>query len=242
MRLTQELGLIGSGSLGFGLSHPLDCHVYVIDGGDALAMVDLGTGLATERMRAHAQADGYDLSRLIGAFVTHPHADHAGGAAGWNVPIFAHPDAARFIRDADESGFNLDVARAAGRYPADYRLQPVGNVRELADDEVVEIGKLRLRVLYTPGHSAGGTCFLLEGGERSYLFTGDTLFFGGKVLVLSADDSSVVDLRRSVARLAKLQVDALMPGHLLMTLADGADHVRHAHAAFETLLVPENIL
>jgi len=61
-------------------------------------------------------------------------------------------------------------------------------------------------------------------------------------LILSADDSSVVDLRRSVARLANVRFDALMPGHLLMTLADGADHVRQAHAAFETLLIPENIL
>ena len=84
------------------------------------------------------------------------------------------------------------------------------------------IGRLRIQVIHTPGHSAGGACYLLHGRERTYLFTGDTLFFGGKVLILSSDDSNVVELRRSVARLAQLRVDALMPGHLLLTLADGA--------------------
>jgi glyoxylase-like metal-dependent hydrolase (beta-lactamase superfamily II) len=241
--LTDEVGLIGSGSLGFGLSHPLDCHVYVLDGGAEIALIDVGTGLATERMLDYARADGYDLGRLHTAFVTHPHADHAGGAHTWPaIQIAAHPVAAGFIRDADESGFNLDVARTAGRYPRDYALRPVANVRALEDNEEVTIGHLRLQVVHTPGHSAGGACYLVHGRDRSYLFTGDTLFFGGKVLILSSADSNVVELRRSVARLATLQVDALMPGHLLLTLSDGAEHVRQAHAAFETLLVPGNIL
>jgi glyoxylase-like metal-dependent hydrolase (beta-lactamase superfamily II) len=243
VRLTADVGLIGSGSLGLGLSHPIDCHVYVLDGGDEIALVDAGTGLDTQSMLHHARADGYDLSRLRLAFVTHPHADHAGGAHTWpGVRIAAHPDATRFIRDADESGFNLDVARAAGRYPSDYRLRPMTDVRALADGEEVRVGHLRVQTIFTPGHSAGGACYLVHGQGRTYLFTGDTLFYGGKVLVLSSADSSVVALRQSVARLVPLQVDALMPGHLLFTLADGGSHVRQAHAAFEQLLVPPSIL
>ncbi|MEA3058740.1 MAG: hydroxyacylglutathione hydrolase, partial [Sphingomonadales bacterium] len=198
MRLTDEVGLIGSGSLGLGLSHPLDCHVYVLDGGDDLALVDLGTGLHTERMLELARADGYDLARLRHAFVTHPHADHAGGARSWvdatGLQVAAHPQCAAFIRAADEHGFNLDVARAAGRYPADYVLEPLAQVRELDDGEEMRIGHLRVRTIYTPGHSVGAACFFVQGRERSYLFTGDTLFYGGKVLILSSDDSSVVEL------------------------------------------------
>lgn len=246
MRLTEDVGLIGSGSLGLGLSHPLDCHVYLLDGGSALALIDVGTGLQTQRMLATARADGYDLSRLQYAFITHPHADHAGGARSWvdaaEVQVAAHPQAARFIGNADERGFNLDVARAAGRYPSDYALARVASVVELEDGAALQVGHLTVRTIYTAGHSAGGACFLVEGRNRSYLFTGDTLFFGGKVLILSSSDSSVVELRQSIKRLSELDVDALMPGHLLMTLADGSDHIQRAHAAFETLLIPENIL
>jgi hypothetical protein len=45
-----------------------------------------------------------------------------------------------------------------------------------------------------------------------------------------------------MARLASLHVDALLPGHVLLTLTDGGAHVQQAHAAFESLLVPGNIL
>jgi glyoxylase-like metal-dependent hydrolase (beta-lactamase superfamily II) len=203
-------------------------------------------GLATERRLDHARADGFDLDRLRAAFITRTHADHEGGAGLWveatGAQIAAHPVAAAFIHAGNEAGFNVTVERAAGGNPSDYCLQPVANVRSLADGEDVRIGTLRLSVIRTPGHSAGGACYLEHGRDRTYLFTGDTLFFGGKVLILSRHDSSVVDLRRSVARLASLRVDALLPGHLLLTLPDGGEYVRQALAAFEMLLVPGNIL
>lgn len=44
MRLTQDVALVGGGNAGFGLSAPLDCHVYLLDGGDELALVDAGVG------------------------------------------------------------------------------------------------------------------------------------------------------------------------------------------------------
>ena len=47
----------------------------------------------------------------------------------------------------------------------------------IPDDEVYEVGDLRLRSIHTPGHTAGSTSFLLEG--KPIVFTGDTLFPGG---------------------------------------------------------------
>lgn len=47
----------------------------------------------------------------------------------------------------------------------------------IADDEVYEVGKLKLHTIATPGHTPGSMCFLLEGSP--ILFTGDTLFPGG---------------------------------------------------------------
>ena len=47
----------------------------------------------------------------------------------------------------------------------------------LEDDAVVEIGRLRLRTLHTPGHTPGSMSFHVEG--TPLLFTGDTLFPGG---------------------------------------------------------------
>lgn len=47
----------------------------------------------------------------------------------------------------------------------------------LDDDAVVEVGRLRLRTIHTPGHTPGSMCFRLEG--HPLLFSGDTLFPGG---------------------------------------------------------------
>jgi glyoxylase-like metal-dependent hydrolase (beta-lactamase superfamily II) len=47
----------------------------------------------------------------------------------------------------------------------------------IPDEDVIEVGALRLHTIHTPGHTPGSTCFLLEG--HPVLFSGDTLFPGG---------------------------------------------------------------
>ena len=47
----------------------------------------------------------------------------------------------------------------------------------LDDDSVIQVGRLRLHTIFTPGHTPGSMCFLVEGSP--VLFSGDTLFPGG---------------------------------------------------------------
>ncbi len=47
----------------------------------------------------------------------------------------------------------------------------------LEHDEVLTVGRLRLRTIKTPGHTPGSICFRLE--DHPVLFSGDTLFPGG---------------------------------------------------------------
>jgi glyoxylase-like metal-dependent hydrolase (beta-lactamase superfamily II) len=47
----------------------------------------------------------------------------------------------------------------------------------LEDESVVQVGRLRLHTMLTPGHTPGSMCFRLEGAP--IVFTGDTLFPGG---------------------------------------------------------------
>lgn len=52
--------------------------------------------------------------------------------------------------------------------------------RTVSDGDLIHVGQLAFRVLYTPGHSYDSLCFLLlgAGGQEHALFTGDTLFIG----------------------------------------------------------------
>ena len=47
----------------------------------------------------------------------------------------------------------------------------------LEDESVIEVGRLRLHTILTPGHTPGSMCFKLDGAP--ILFSGDTLFPGG---------------------------------------------------------------
>lgn len=94
------------------------------------------------------------------------------------------------------------------------------------DGEEFRLGKLRIRVLHTPGHTMESTCFLLfdENGEEYALFTGDTLFIG---------DVGRPDLAQKAASMTQEDLAGLLyeslnnkikplPDHVLIYPAHGA--------------------
>ncbi len=62
---------MGSGWLGFGLSHDLDRHVYMVNGRSEIALVDAGAGLELDRIVANIRADGLDPNKLKYVLLTH---------------------------------------------------------------------------------------------------------------------------------------------------------------------------
>jgi glyoxylase-like metal-dependent hydrolase (beta-lactamase superfamily II) len=97
-----------------------------------------------------------EVSRATGVrrvLTTHGHWDHI--------------QAVEAVRDA---GIDVGIA------PDDASMLPSYDFT-IPDDDVIAVGDLRLRTIHTPGHTAGSTCFLLEG--HPVLFSGDTLFPGG---------------------------------------------------------------
>jgi len=83
----------------------------------------------------------------------------------------------------------------------------------IPDDDVIAVGRLRLRTIHTPGHTPGSICFRLEGSP--VLFSGDTLFPGGPGNTFG--DAAAFDrIIESVDRrlFAAIGADTIvMPGH-----------------------------
>ena len=78
-----------------------------------------------------------------------------------------HIQAVPQLRDA---GYSVGVtAQDAGMLPSYDEV--------IDDDSVIDVGRLRLHTIHTPGHTPGSMCFQLEG--HPILFSGDTLFPGG---------------------------------------------------------------
>lgn len=58
--------------------------------------------------------------------------------------------------------------------------QPEFEAIVAADNQIFELGKVKIKVIHTPGHTLESTCYLLidENGKETALFSGDTLFLG----------------------------------------------------------------
>jgi len=85
-----------------------------------------------------------------------------------------------------------------------------------ADGEILQVGKLTIKVLHTPGHTMESTCYLLrdEAGKEIALFSGDTLFIG---------DVGRPDLAQKAAHLTQEQLAETLFDSLrtkIMPLAD----------------------
>ena len=121
---------------------------------------------------------------------THGHHDHIAAVPGVRaagLPVGIAPADASMLRDGD----------------ADFAL---------ADGEVLEVGDLRLRTVFTPGHTPGSTCFVLEG--HGVLFAGDTLFPGGPGATRPPYGDFPAIIRSISERLFALDADTIvMPGH-----------------------------
>ncbi len=248
MKLTPHVYVVGGGRFGFGISGALDCHVYLLDGGSELALIDPGLGLGRDfdTILANIRADGLDPRRIRKLILTHYHCDHVGAAAEaaarLDVEVITSAFSAPVIRSGDEHAVSLDVAKQAGFYPADFTLPPCRVDRELNEGDVVQVGELALTAYETPGHSDGHLSFHFAGSDRTYLLGADLVFWGGKILLQTIHDCRIDAYATSVFKVEKLAFDALLPGHLQISLSGGHDHVKQAANSFRQLGVPPNLL
>ena len=167
---------------------PVENNVFVI------RCTSTGEAVLIDAANEHERL--LELCRTLGVrtvLETHGHWDH----------IQAIPA----VRDA---GYEVGVtAEDAAMLPSyDYLLE---------DDTVVEIGRLRLRTLHTPGHTPGSMSFHVEG--TPLLFTGDTLFPGGPGAT-QYEDGDFETIIRSIEDRIFSQFDGstiVLPGHGLDT-------------------------
>jgi len=124
------------------------CQSYLVGCADTCAAVLIDPEVSQiDRYLALAARDALRIRFVID---THTHADHFSAtrqlAQRFDVPLVMH--------------------RASPAQQVDMRVD---------DGEMIVVGKLRLRVLHTPGHTADSMCLVVE--DR--VFTGDTLLIGG---------------------------------------------------------------
>jgi glyoxylase-like metal-dependent hydrolase (beta-lactamase superfamily II)/rhodanese-related sulfurtransferase len=171
----------------------LGCASYLVGDEAAGAALLVDPAYAIEQYLEEADRQGV---RLTAVLETHTHADHVSGhgrlALEHGLPVHVHPIA-----------------------EVDYPSEP------LADDQELEVGSVRIRVLHTPGHRPEHCVFLVDG---RLLLTGDSLFIGDAArpdLAVEAREGAR-ELYRSLHRLAELpETVSVFPGHVAGSLCGG---------------------
>lgn len=245
MRLTDNIYLVGSGESGISVSDPLDCTVYLLDGGSEAALIDAGAGTDPERILDNIRADGLDPQHVDKILLTHAHGDHAGGAAALakacNATVYAMTPAASFVSKADLNAISLQRAIEAGVYPPGYRFVPCPTMM-LQPGQTIRVGEQRLQVISAEGHSAGHCCYSLDTPLGRVLFAGDAIQCGGKIALQAIWDCDLQKYIRTIQKLAELHPEVLLPSHGAFALHQGWRHTERAAEALQRLLLPANCL
>ena len=164
---------------------PYDNNVFVLRckaTGDAVLL-----DAANEHEKLLELAQSLDVRRVL---ETHGHWDHIQA-----VPAMR------------EAGY--EVAVTALDAP---RLKDVGYDVFLDDKEVVEVGRVRLDAIHTPGHTEGSICFKVAGSP--IVFSGDTLFPGGPGNATFEGGDFATIIQSIDSQLFTLPPDTIvLPGH-----------------------------
>ena len=177
-----------------------NCYLYACPSTREAVIIDPGD--EAERILARISE-----LQLIPKYIlnTHGHIDHIGAidavSAVYPIPLAIH--------DADSSMYTDErAARNFGRRSPLVKRKP--DIL-LKDGDVITFGTLKLEVLYTPGHTQGGVCFV----SRPYcIFSGDTLFYHsiGLTDLLGGDYEQLIQSIRT--KLYTLEEDLVVfPGH-----------------------------
>jgi metallo-beta-lactamase class B len=176
----------------------------------------------------HIEQLGFKMSDVKVILNSHVHYDHAGGIAELQklsgAQVIASDIAAKVLRTGklDSSDPQFGVLKS---YPG------AKNVEALGARESVEVGKLQLRVIHTPGHTPGGTswtwrsceaerCLNVVYGDSLNAVSDDQFKYSGDKRYPNAGN----DMAASIAAISAAPCDILIAAHPdftgLLTLID----------------------
>ena len=210
--------------------HPLEqANFWHIKGRDRDLLVDSGMGIVPLR---ESFPDLFGDKEII-AVATHTHIDHMGAIHEFDQR-WVHPAEARHMQHPsgivtlicadippalcklfiaagyppfDE--FLIDAFPFAGYDPRSYRLRGATPTRLVTEDDSIELGDRRFRIIHLPGHSEGSICLWEE--VTGALFTGDLIYDGP--LVYEGPGMNLDIYAQSLRRLKTLPIRVVHAGH-----------------------------
>jgi glyoxylase-like metal-dependent hydrolase (beta-lactamase superfamily II) len=189
---------------------PLGVNIYLIDGGTEFALIDVGQDDTLDEVIELIRGMDFPLSKCKMLIATHADADHVQGLAKARARLkaktAAHPRAVAAI----ETGDAVETYASISAQDFDIPFPPCKIDVKLDEGDEVKVGKVRLKVWHTPGHTPGQLSFKMG----NLLFSGDNIYQDACVGVIDAHHgSSIPDYLKSLNRILADDAEYLLPSH-----------------------------
>lgn len=182
---------------------PFQENCYIIGDEESGEGVLVDPGDEAARIAIAVEQTNLDISRIL---LTHAHIDHVGAVAAlveeYACPVLMHAEAEPMLAQLPSQAMMMGL-----------RFGKVPSVDAyIEDEEVVKVGGVELRSLYTPGHAPGHLAFYAE--SEGLVLAGDALFAGSVGRTDLPGGSMELLLRSIEERLLTLpDGTAVYPGH-----------------------------
>jgi len=216
--------------------HWEETHSYLLLGNEKALLIDTGLGIANIKN----EVDKITKKPIIVA-TTHVHWDHIGGhkyfdniavhklEEGWlmKFPLPVSVVKSILLKEPCDFPKNFDINK--------YQIFSGNANIILNDDDIIDIGNRKIKIIHTPGHSPGHICFYDL--KNKYLFTGDLAYEGQ--LDAFYPTANPIDFKASIDKIKKLDVNKILPGHHNLNVDN--DLIEKIQKAFEGLDKSDNL-
>lgn len=191
-------------------ARPFGVNIYLIDGGTEYVLLDIGQNDTLDEVIDLLRELDFPLSKCKMVIATHADADHVQALARvrerLKTKAAAHPRSAALLATGDAVETYASISAQDFHIP----MPPCKVDVLLNEGDVIKVGKLKLQVWHTPGHTPGQLSFKLG----SLLFSGDNIYKDSCVGVIDAHHgSSIPDYLTSLNRILTDDAEYLLPSH-----------------------------
>lgn len=142
-------------------------NCFIIGDEETRTGIVIDPGGEAERIFKKTESMGLKIESIL---LTHGHGDHIGAVETLKkltgAAVLCHHEEAEMMLDPSIN-LTVNMNGPTISFKAD---------KTIGDGDVVTTGKLKIKVIHTPGHTVGGICLYLD--SEKVLFSGDTLFYG----------------------------------------------------------------
>ncbi len=196
--------------LNFQAGQILGCNVYLVFDQKEWLLIDIGFDETVDEIVDLIRNLDFPLSRCKMLIATHADVDHIQGLAKakalLKTPVYAHPRSVKPLEEGDR----LRTFAQIEAQNIDLAMPPVKIDHTIDDGDIITVGKLKLEVWLTPGHTDSQLSFRMG----NILFSGDNIYRDGGVGAIDAHHGSdIPSFIKSLERIRNSDVEWLLPSH-----------------------------